>query len=779
MATGCFRGHTLVPLTLVVPLTACAFAFNAGTDREVGGFPQGIYSDNEAVGTASQGFPDDDDPTMHEICWAKKSTILPTDARFCARENEVCNCTGTAFYGSDRQLLTASAAWVSRPNSSGPAYCAHMGYSGELWEVDPAPNRQKECWCRPEQADPPAGSAAPTTPAPTTLAPTTSAPATMAPTTLTPTTWTPTTYGPTSSAPATSAPTTLAPRTAAPTTAAPTTLHPTAKPTTTTTPNPTTIVPTPTMTPTAYPTMHPTANPTASLTIQPTANPTDSDSRDIGDSRDSRDSRDSSVTDTVIAAAIILAIAVAVGVAAVTWAKRRRNGRAFLRRRVVADGASSAGALALFNPAFNRGLDHNARDIQLGDRVTVFGYGAAGTVQFVGAHHLDGQPRVGVVLETQDGKNNGTIQGHVYFSCDPGYGLLVKPGRIKKLRKASYAEVDGFSPVGGLSSMQLYAEVADLPSDGASPAALYSAVLPARYAGPGAVGAGERAAKIHTYASLTGKDGDDASAYAGIDEMPSSELAMFDAPMYETPPGTAAAARCRSSSFSGFGEPTYATYATYATPPGAAATRRKSSSFTYVEPQTLLHEDSFDGFGSTYAVPPLRTDGSTVNADYADFGATMQRDSFVPDIVFEGAAQAAQDTPYIEVGEASASAMTRPDLVPPETSPRASSNAQGSAASIDSQSDPTKMSVLDWHARNADSGGAGGGTVLPAAAGGSPADLADMAAGSSQSTAEQAIRRRMQQQAAGQKKATLTGFFRSRSATLDDIDMNLNMGDGC
>jgi len=62
----------------------------------------------------------------------------------------------------------------------------------------------------------------------------------------------------------------------------------------------------------------------------------------------------------------------------------------------------------------------------VGDRVEIVDKGA-GTVRFVGLHHVEGTPRLGVELDAPNGKNNGTIKGYRYFSCQPGHGTLVKP----------------------------------------------------------------------------------------------------------------------------------------------------------------------------------------------------------------------------------------------------------------------------------------------------------------------------------------------------------------
>ena len=73
------------------------------------------------------------------------------------------------------------------------------------------------------------------------------------------------------------------------------------------------------------------------------------------------------------------------------------------------------------------GLATNAA-FAVGDRVGVKGKGW-GIVRFVGPHHLEGTPRLGVELDGPTGKNDGTVKGHKYFSCPPRYGALVKPDK--------------------------------------------------------------------------------------------------------------------------------------------------------------------------------------------------------------------------------------------------------------------------------------------------------------------------------------------------------------
>ena len=66
----------------------------------------------------------------------------------------------------------------------------------------------------------------------------------------------------------------------------------------------------------------------------------------------------------------------------------------------------------------------------VGDRVRVKGHSALGYVRFVGPHHTNGKPHVGVELDTATGRTSGTFKKHTYFSCAKKHGLLVAPGKV-------------------------------------------------------------------------------------------------------------------------------------------------------------------------------------------------------------------------------------------------------------------------------------------------------------------------------------------------------------
>lgn len=79
-----------------------------------------------------------------------------------------------------------------------------------------------------------------------------------------------------------------------------------------------------------------------------------------------------------------------------------------------------------------------------GAHVTV-GSNKAGTVRFVGLTQFAEGVWVGVELDTPVGKNDGSVGGHRYFHCKPGYGVLVRPDRLSSRDQSSQRTGD-FGP---------------------------------------------------------------------------------------------------------------------------------------------------------------------------------------------------------------------------------------------------------------------------------------------------------------------------------------------
>ncbi|XP_006268079.2 kinesin-like protein KIF13B [Alligator mississippiensis] len=86
-----------------------------------------------------------------------------------------------------------------------------------------------------------------------------------------------------------------------------------------------------------------------------------------------------------------------------------------------------------------------------GEYVTV-GTNKTGTVRYVGPTDFQEGMWVGVELDLPSGKNDGSIGGKQYFKCNPGYGLLVKPSRVKKATGAARRRSAGLRLQGGATS---------------------------------------------------------------------------------------------------------------------------------------------------------------------------------------------------------------------------------------------------------------------------------------------------------------------------------------
>ena len=73
-------------------------------------------------------------------------------------------------------------------------------------------------------------------------------------------------------------------------------------------------------------------------------------------------------------------------------------------------------------------------EADVGKRVAVVGYDCEGVLRFFGQHHKTGRARCGVALDERIGRNNGTVSGHRYFTCEDGHGVLCMPTKVSLLQ---------------------------------------------------------------------------------------------------------------------------------------------------------------------------------------------------------------------------------------------------------------------------------------------------------------------------------------------------------
>uniref|UniRef100_H3CYW8 Dynactin subunit 1 n=1 Tax=Tetraodon nigroviridis TaxID=99883 RepID=H3CYW8_TETNG len=75
--------------------------------------------------------------------------------------------------------------------------------------------------------------------------------------------------------------------------------------------------------------------------------------------------------------------------------------------------------------------DGGGRPARIGSLVEVIGKGQRGTVAYIGNTLFASGKWVGVILDEAKGKNDGTVQGKRYFSCEENHGIFVRQSQIQ------------------------------------------------------------------------------------------------------------------------------------------------------------------------------------------------------------------------------------------------------------------------------------------------------------------------------------------------------------
>ena len=74
-----------------------------------------------------------------------------------------------------------------------------------------------------------------------------------------------------------------------------------------------------------------------------------------------------------------------------------------------------------------------SNDLTIGTRVLV-GNKVEGTVQYIGETEFDKGVWIGVELDYEKGKNDGSVNGKRYFTCSPKYGIFAPPTKVIPLK---------------------------------------------------------------------------------------------------------------------------------------------------------------------------------------------------------------------------------------------------------------------------------------------------------------------------------------------------------
>ncbi|XP_056005085.1 dynactin subunit 1-like isoform X4 [Ostrea edulis] len=75
----------------------------------------------------------------------------------------------------------------------------------------------------------------------------------------------------------------------------------------------------------------------------------------------------------------------------------------------------------------------DGKSVKVGTRVELTDKGLLGTVAYVGTTLFSSGKWIGVILDDEKGKNNGTVQGKTYFTCNPNHGIFVRQSQITVL----------------------------------------------------------------------------------------------------------------------------------------------------------------------------------------------------------------------------------------------------------------------------------------------------------------------------------------------------------
>lgn len=76
---------------------------------------------------------------------------------------------------------------------------------------------------------------------------------------------------------------------------------------------------------------------------------------------------------------------------------------------------------------------------KIGSIVEVTGKGQRGTVAYIGATLFASGKWVGVILDDAKGKNDGTVQGKRYFTCEENHGIFVRQSQLQVVEDGSSA----------------------------------------------------------------------------------------------------------------------------------------------------------------------------------------------------------------------------------------------------------------------------------------------------------------------------------------------------
>ncbi|XP_068611754.1 dynactin subunit 1-like [Brachionichthys hirsutus] len=108
------------------------------------------------------------------------------------------------------------------------------------------------------------------------------------------------------------------------------------------------------------------------------------------------------------------------------------------------------------------GTVESGKPPKIGSVVEVIGKGQRGTVAYIGATLFASGKWVGVILNEPKGKNDGTVQGKRYFTCEDNHGIFVRQSQIQVVDDGSSATSPD-TPESGLAKTLRQRDIHETP----------------------------------------------------------------------------------------------------------------------------------------------------------------------------------------------------------------------------------------------------------------------------------------------------------------------------
>ncbi|XP_034757049.1 dynactin subunit 1-like isoform X6 [Etheostoma cragini] len=116
----------------------------------------------------------------------------------------------------------------------------------------------------------------------------------------------------------------------------------------------------------------------------------------------------------------------------------------------------------LISKMSSTGTVESGKPPKIGSTVEVIGKGQRGTVAYIGATLFASGKWVGVILDEAKGKNDGTVQGKRYFTCEENHGIFVRQSQLLVVENGSGATSPD-TPESGIAKIPRHKDIPETP----------------------------------------------------------------------------------------------------------------------------------------------------------------------------------------------------------------------------------------------------------------------------------------------------------------------------